>query len=107
MKKANDQLGVSFELPDRLTVDQLDDYQKRIGNYLSEYQGGFLSTMRYRTMMYSAAVEAGLITEWHSDTMPDVKPNNVGEADALVILFVGETVEEYLAPYTTISPKLP
>lgn len=105
MIKVSDKLGVSFKLPDRLTVDQLDDYQRHIGNYLAEYKDGFLSTMRYRAMVYSAAVEAGLITEWHSDSMPEVKPAEVGGADALVISFVGSEVEAYITTFTAISPN--
>lgn len=105
MLKASEQLQVSFELPDRLTVDQLDEYQRRIGGYLSDYKAAFLSTVRYRAMVYSAAVEAGLITNWHSDTMPEVKPADVGAADARVISFVGGEVDSYITAYTAISPN--
>lgn len=105
MLRKSESLGVSFDLPDRLTVDQLDEYQRRIGGYLADYKNGFLSTMRYRAMVYSAAVEAGLITNWQSDSMPDVKPADVGGADALVISFVGAEVEDYIKPYNTIPPN--
>lgn len=105
MKKASEKLGVSFELPDRLTVDQLDDYQRRIGVYLSEYKDGFLSSMRYRAMIYAAAVEAGLIGSWECETMPDVKPADIGGADAQVINFVGSEVDAYITAYTAISPN--
>lgn len=105
MVKAHEALGVSFELPDRLTVDQLDEYQRRIGGYLAEYKEAFLSTMRYRAMVYSAAVEAGLISNWQSDTMPNAKPADVGSADARVISFVGSEVEAYITSYTAISPN--
>jgi hypothetical protein len=103
--KENAALGVSFELPDRLTVDQLDDYQTKIGQYLAEHQGGFLSNVRYRAMAYAAAVEAGIITNWQCATMPDLRPADVGAADARVISFVGLAVDEYITTYTTISPK--
>lgn len=105
MLKVSDKLGVRFELPDRLTVDQLDEYQRHIGGYLAEYKDTFLSTMRYRAMVYSAAVEAGLIANWQSDTMPEVKPADIGGADALVISFVGVEVESYIASYSTIPPN--
>lgn len=105
MIKENKQLGVSFELPDRLTVDQLDEYQRRIGQYLADYKDGFLSTMRYRAMTYSAAIEAGLITNWQSDTMPEAKPADVGAADALVISYVGAEVDALITSYVSISPN--
>ena len=105
MIKTSDKLGVSFELPDRLTVDQLDDYQKRIGVYLSAYKDTFLSTTRYRAMTYSAAVESNLITAWQCEAMPELRPAEVGQADAQVINFVGYEVDQYITSYTAISPS--
>ena len=105
MVKANEKLGVSFTLPDRLTVDQLDDYQQRIAGYLNQYKDGFLSSVRYRAMCYSAAVEAGLISDWQCSTMPDLRPQDVGSADAQVISFVGSEVDQYVTSFTTIPPN--
>jgi hypothetical protein len=103
--KTNASLGVSFALPDRLTVDQLDDYQQHIGRYLSDYKDTFLSTARYRAMVYSAAVESGMIADWQCAAMPELRPAEVGQADARVINFVGLAVEDYITAYTTISPN--
>lgn len=105
MRIENAEMGVSFELPERLTVDQLDCYQGKIAEYLSEYKNTFLSNVRYRAMTYSAAVEAGLISAWESSTMPEVKPSEVGAADAQVINFVGSEVDSYIKSYTDIPPK--
>ena len=105
MIKTNVSLGVSFALPDRLTVDQLDDYQTRIGEYLSAYKNTFLSTARYRAMAYSAAVESNLIADWTCEAMPELRPADVGQADARVIGFVGKEVDDYITAYTTISPN--
>lgn len=105
MIKTNESLGVSFELPDRLTVDQLDDYQQRIGKYLNDYKSAFLSNARYKAIVYTAAVEAGLLTNWQSETMPETNLSEIGQADARVILFVGDEVEKYITSYTTISPN--
>ena len=105
VNKANEQLGVSFNLPDRLTVDQLDEYQRKIAGYLGEYKDTFLSTVRYRAMQYSAAVEAGLISEWQSASMPEAKPANVGAADARVISWAGSEVEQYIKAFTDIPPN--
>lgn len=104
MRKASDKLGVSFKLPDRLTVDQLDEYQKHIGNYLSTYKDTFLSTVRWRAITYSAAVDSGLITEWQCDAM-ELRPADVGSADAQIISFVGYEVDQYITSYTAISPN--
>lgn len=103
--KANEQLGVSFTLPDRLTVDQLDEYQRKVAGYLGEYKDTFLSTVRYRAMQYSAAVEAGLIDEWQCASMPEARPANIGAADAQVISWVGGEVERYIKGYTDIPPN--
>ena len=105
MIKTSANLGVSFELPDRLTVDQLDEYQKCIGNYLAAYKDQFLSTTRYRAMVYSAAVESDLIAGWQCDVMPDLRPADVGQADAQVINYVGYEIDQYITSYTTISPS--
>lgn len=105
MIKASASLGVSFALPDRLTVDQLDEYQRRIGGYLSTYKEPFLSTTRYRAMTYSAAVESNLIADWNCETMPELRPADVGQADARVINFVGSEVDAYITSYTAISPN--
>lgn len=101
MIKTNETLGVSFELPDRLTVDQLDEYQKIIGTRLSEYKETFLSTIRYRAIVYGAAVEAGLIGNWQCAAMPDKQQPN----DAMVISWAGQVIEQYVSSYTTISPN--
>lgn len=105
MIKTNARLGVSFELPDRLTVDQLDDYQQRIGKYLAAYKDTFLSTTRYRAMTYSAAVECNLIAEWKCETMPELRPAEVGQADAKVINYVGAEIDAWITAYTAISPN--
>jgi hypothetical protein len=103
--KEREALGVSFELPDRLTVDQLDNYQQCIGQYLNNYKDQFLSNTRYRAMIFAAAVEAGLISQWQSSTMPTLEIDEVGQADAQVILYVGKEIEDYITAYTTISPN--
>lgn len=105
MIKTNASLGVSFALPDRLTVDQLDEYQRHVGKYLSDYKETFLSTTRYRAMTYSAAVESNIIAEWSCEAMPELRPADIGQADARVINFVGAEVDQYITSYTTISPN--
>jgi hypothetical protein len=99
--KTNESLGASFELPDRLTVDQLDEYQCIIGAHLKDYEDAFLSAIRFRAIVYGAAVEAGLIGNWRCDAMPDMQQ----PTDAMVISWVGQVIQEYVSAYTTISPN--
>jgi len=104
MHKASEKLGVSFDLPDSLTVRQLDAYQMALQNAVAKLNGN-LSDARYFAILYGVAVESGLVTNWQSATMPNATPASVDDADARVIYWTGKTIREFIRAITEISPN--
>lgn len=104
MHKAHEMLGVSFDLPDSLTVRQLDAYQMALQNAIAKLNGT-LTDARYYAILYGVAVESGLVTNWQSATMPNAAPASVDDADARVIYWTGKTIREYVRAITEIPPN--
>jgi len=104
MHKAHDGLGVSFDLPDSLTVRQLDAYQIALQSAVAKLNGN-LSDARYYAILYGVAVESGLVTNWKSTTMPDATPATVDDADARIIYWTGRTIREFIRAITEIPPN--
>ena len=104
MHKQHDGLGVSFDLPETLSVRQLDAYQLALQNAVAKLNGN-LSDARYFAILYGVAVESGLVTNWQSETMPNVTPASVDDADARVIYWTGKTIREFIRAITEIPPN--
>lgn len=93
--KSNTALGVSFELPDTLTVKQLDDYQIGMQKYLAALNGNPLTFARLNAVAYGVAVQVGMISNWQCERMP-LEPENVDQADARIINFAGGAIREFV-----------
>lgn len=104
MRKASEALGVSFDLPDSLTVRQLDAYQMALQSAVAKLNGN-LSDARYFAILYGVAIESGLVTNWQSATMPNPMPASVDDADARIIYWTGKTIREFIRSITEISPN--
>lgn len=102
--KFNDELLTSFDLPDRLSVKQLDDYQREMWEMQERY-GVKVTTARYHGAIFGAAIEAGIILNWQSELMPSLDFKNADEVDAGVALWAGSTIDEYLEAQNYI-PKV-
>lgn len=101
MHKSNEALGVAFDLPEMLTVRALDDYQIGMQRNIAALNGAPLTMTRLNAVAYGTAVNIGLITNWQCEAMP-LEPENVDQADARIINFVGATVREFIAGITEI-----
>lgn len=104
MHKASETLDVSFDLPETLSVRQLDAYQLALQSAVAKLNGN-LSDARYFAILYGIAVESGLVTNWQSTTMPNLTPASVDDADARVIYWTGRTIREYVRAITEIPPN--
>jgi hypothetical protein len=107
MIKESQTLGVRFELPDRLTVGEMDAYQSAIQTAIEQngLTASNLTDMRYFALVHVVANQCGLIRKWQSETMPNPTPDDVDEADAAVIYFTGVSVRDYIRSFTDIAPK--
>ncbi len=104
--KTNENLGVSFSLPDSLTVGQLDKYQQALQAALAQLNGN-LTDARYYAILYGTAVESGLVSDWQCASQPDLSPASVDLADARVIYFVGAAIRDFVRSFTEIPPASP
>lgn len=110
MLKEHKGLGVSFDLPDFLTVDQLDAYQAALQAAIAQHSNGKspgvinITDARYFAIVYGTAVESGLISNWRCERQPEVSPAMVGGADARVIIWTGRAVRDYVREITEIPP---
>jgi hypothetical protein len=102
--KFNDELLTSFNLPDRLNVKQLDDYQREMWEMQERY-GAKVTTARYHGAIFGAAIEAGIVLDWQSELMPSLDFENADEVDAGVALWAGSVIDEYLEAQNYI-PKV-
>ena len=108
MHKASDALGVSFDLPDSLIVDEMDAYQAALQAAVTRVNGnksnGTITDARYYAIVYGVSVECGLITNWVCASMPDLSPSTAGKADGKIIYLVGKTISAYMRAITEIPP---
>ncbi len=109
MLKSNTALGVSFELPDTLTVKQLDDYQLGMQKWLTSLNGNPLTFARLNAVAYGVAADAGLISNWQCEKMP-LELEDVDQADARIINFVGGAVRAFVeeineVPFVSPAPQ--
>lgn len=102
MNKNNAELGYSFNLPDSLTVDQLDAYQLAVNKAITELKGP-LTDMRYFAIIFGVAAQVGWLADWKCEAMPSLT-GVLGAVDAKVIIAVGKVVRDFVKGYTDISP---
>lgn len=103
MLKLSEKYGYSFNLPDSLTVDQLDGYQAEVSKATTEYKG-VLTDIRWYAIVFAVAVKVGWLSDWVCDKMPD--PRGVlGPIDAKIVIAVGKTVRDFVRSYTDIDPN--
>lgn len=97
---ANPTLKVSFVLPERLSLGAYDRYQIA----MAKGSGVELTQARFNALVFGAAVEAGLVSEWQCDSMPTLPPPDVNAVDAVVVIFCGQTIAEWVRAQVTV-PK--
>lgn len=102
--KFSDELLTSFNLPDRLSVKQLDDYQREMWEMQERY-GAKVTTARYHGAIFGAAIEADFVLDWQSELMPSLDFENADDVDAGVALWAGSVIDEYLEAQNYI-PKV-
>ena len=95
MQKGSAEIGLSFDMPDSLTVKQLDDYQIAMQQAIKSLNGTPLTVARLNAVAYGVATGQGLIANWQCERMP-AKPDNIDQADARIINYAGTLVREYI-----------
>jgi hypothetical protein len=101
MRKENQSIGVSFDLPDWPTVGQLEDYQIKLREMVTGFKSG-LTDVRLYALIHLAAFESGLASNWQCERMPDPLPDDERSADGIAISFSGNAINEQVKRWTEI-----
>ena len=101
MHKANQSIGVSFDLPDWPTVGQLEDYQLKLRELVTGFTGS-LTDVRLYALIHVAAFSSGLAYNWQCERMPDPLPTDERSADGVAIGYSGNAINEQVRAWTEI-----
>lgn len=101
MRKENQSIDVAFDLPDWPTVGQLEDYQLRLRELVTDFKGG-LTDARLYALIHVAAFETGLASGWRCERMPEALNGDERNADGVAIVYSGSTINEQVKRWTEI-----
>lgn len=101
MRKENQSIGVSFDLPDWPTVGQLEDYQIKLRELITDFKG-LLTDARLNALIHVSAFESGLASNWQCERMPDPLPDDERSADGVALLFSGNAINDQVRKWTEI-----
>lgn len=90
MKKITDKKYGSFELPDPLTQDQLEQYYEKLKPYRKDMED--MSSAKFRGLLVRIFTELG----W----LPDIPRD-----DAHMITWLGNELLKYIASYEIVDPN--
>lgn len=102
MRKENQSIGVSFDLPDWPTTGQLEDYQEALSTAISSLNGNTITNARINAIAHVAAFESGLASNWQCERMADPLPDDIRQADGLAINYSGALIREQVRSWTDI-----
>jgi hypothetical protein len=101
VRKENQSRGVSFDLPEWPTVGQIEDYQLRLRDLVTNFKGT-LTDVRLYALIHIADFETGLASGWQCERMPDPLPDDERQADGAAIGFSGNVINEQVKLWTEI-----
>lgn len=92
-----------FELPDRPTYGQLEDYDTTLQAGLK--QKAEQTDMQYAGLVVKSAAAAGLIENWQPALQPGVPLTNLRGQDGAIVLWASEQIRAYIKRLKTLDPK--
>jgi hypothetical protein len=101
VRKENQSIGVAFDLPDWPTVGQLEDYQLKLRDLVTNFKGG-LTDARLYALIHVAAFETSLASDWQCERMPDPLPDDERTADGVAITYSGSVINDQVKRWTEI-----
>lgn len=101
MHKENQSIGVAFDLADWPTVGELEDYQLKLREAVTAFNGS-LTDARLYAMIHVAAFSSGLASNWQCERMPDPLPTDPRSADGVAITYSGSAINDQIKKWTEI-----
>jgi hypothetical protein len=92
-----------FELPDRPTYGQLEDYDTTLQAGIK--QKAEQTDMQYAGLVVKSAAAAGLIENWQPALHPGVPLTNLRGQDGAIVLWASEEIRAYVKQVKALDPK--
>ncbi|HMN11829.1 MAG TPA: hypothetical protein PKD55_05835 [Bellilinea sp.] len=89
------ELKASFSLPDFFSLAALNRWSAAVEAHKEELKDT-LSEAHFKAIYLGLAVEAKLVTNWQSETMPDPAPSDPELVDVRVVLWAGEICARFV-----------
>jgi hypothetical protein len=99
---AQPEFGVSFELPDRPTYGQIEDYDRALQVALEKQVEQ--TDIQYAGTVLRAATESGLIQNWQT-VISGVPLSHTRSLDGLAVLWACTQIRWYIQTLKALDPK--